>query len=166
MHIPFRASEGCSLGVEVELGIVDLRTGELAGAASSLLAELGAGHPDGEHPKAKHELFECTLEIVTGICATPAAARADLEATLAEVRAAAEPRGLALMCAGTHPISHWSGQQISPPERYHQLVERIQWPARRLAIHGVHFHIGVRSAEKAVALTNSLAFHLPMLLAL
>jgi carboxylate-amine ligase len=166
MQIRFHASEGASLGVEVELGIVDRTSGELVGAASELLAELGAGHPGDEHPKAKHELFECTIEIITGICATPAEARADLEATLAEVQAVAAPRGLALMCSGTHPTSHWSGQRLSPAERYHRLVERIQWPARRLAIHGVHFHVGVRSAEKAVAITNSLAFHLPMFLAL
>ena len=45
-------------------------------------------------------------------------------------------------------------------------MERIQWPARRLAIHGIHFHVGVRSGEKAVAIANSLAFHLPLFLAL
>ena len=50
-------------------------TGELVSAASELLEELGRGHPDELHPKAKHELFECTVEVITGICATPAEAR-------------------------------------------------------------------------------------------
>ena len=166
MDIPFKASSRASLGIEVECGIVDRDTRELTAAATDLLAEVGRDHPGGEHPKAKHELFECTIEIITGICGTVAEARADLEATFAEVTPLTEKRGLALMCSGTHPTSHWSGQQISPDPRYAKLVEQIQWPARRLAIHGIHFHVGVRSAAKAVAITNSLAFHLPIFLAL
>jgi glutamate---cysteine ligase / carboxylate-amine ligase len=166
MHIPFTASKRASLGIEVELGIVDRRSGELVGAGSELLAQVGRGHPDGEHPKAKHELFECTIEVITGVCTTVAEARADLATTLDEVSAAAAHRDLALMCSGTHPTSHWRDQTISPNPRYATLVDRIQWPARRLAIHGIHFHVGVRSNEKAVAITNSLAFHLPLFLAL
>jgi carboxylate-amine ligase len=165
MEIPFNASPCASLGVEVELSIVDRETRELVNAASALFDELGRG-PDEEHPKAKHELFECTVEIITDVCTTVGQARNDLETTLAEVRGVAGRRGLALISSGTHPFSHWSGLRISPPPRYSQLVERIQWPARRLAIHGVHYHVGVRSGEKAIAIANSLAFHLPIFLAL
>ncbi len=89
MQIDFNSSPGPSLGIEVELELVDAATGELASAATDILTELGAGHPDGEHPKAKHELFECTIEIITGVCQNVAEARADLEATLAEVQGAA-----------------------------------------------------------------------------
>ncbi|MBV5336424.1 carboxylate--amine ligase, partial [bacterium] len=46
------------------------------------------------------------------------------------------------------------------------IVERIQWPARRLITHGVHFHVGVRSAEKSIAITNALTTTLPLFLAL
>ena len=100
------------------------------------------------------------------MCTTVAEARADLEATLAEVRAAADDLGLDLMCSGTHPLSHWREQKISPNPRYAKLVDEIQWPARRLAIHGIHFHVGVRSADKAIAITNALAVSLPLFLAL
>ncbi len=166
MRIPFHASPGASLGIEVELSVIDRETRELTNAASVLFEELGTGHPEGVHPKAKHELFDCTVEIITGVCTTVSEARVDLEATLGEVRSVAQPRGLALISAATHPFSHWSSLRISPHPRYMELVERIQWPARRLAIHGVHFHVGVRSGEKAVAIANSLAFHLPAFLAL
>ncbi|MDQ3979278.1 MAG: carboxylate--amine ligase, partial [Actinomycetota bacterium] len=66
MGIEFKCSERSTLGVEVELQIVDTRTRHLTSAASEILAELGQGHPNGTHPKAKHELFECTVEIITG----------------------------------------------------------------------------------------------------
>ena len=166
MEIPFHASPRASLGVEVELSVIDRETRELSNAASQLFEVLGAGRPDHVHPKAKHELFECTVEIITDVCTTVAEARADLDTTLAEVRDAARARDLNLISSGTHPFSHWGSLRISPHPRYSQLVDRIQWPARRLAIHGIHFHVGVRSGEKAVAIANSLAYYLPLFLAL
>jgi glutamate---cysteine ligase / carboxylate-amine ligase len=141
-------------------------TRELHSAASELLAELGRGRPGGEHPKAKHELFESTVEIITGVCSTVAEARADLETTLADLSMLTGPRGLALMCSGSHPFTHWSTQQVSPNPRYHQLVGEMQWLARRLQIFGIHVHVGVRSAEKAIAIANALVGYLPHLLAL
>ncbi|MGH9264240.1 MAG: glutamate--cysteine ligase [Acidimicrobiales bacterium] len=166
MHIQFNASERSSLGVEVELEIVDRQSRELASAATAILAELGAGHPGGDHPKAKHELFECTIEIITGICATVAEARDDLGGTLKEVAAATERRGLALLCSGTHPFSDWHDQEVSPDPRYARLVDEMQWLARRMQIFGVHFHVGVRSAEKSIAIANALTAYIPHFLAL
>jgi carboxylate-amine ligase len=168
MEIPFHASPCASLGIEVELSIVDRDTRELTNAASTLIDDLqrDVDGVDSKPQKVKHELFECTAELITDVCTTVAQAKADLDATLAELRAVAQPRGLGLLSAGTHPFSHWNGLRVSPDPRYSQLIERIQWPARRLAIHGIHFHVGVRSGEKAVAIANSLAFHLPLFLAL
>jgi carboxylate-amine ligase len=165
MRIDFHASQRSSLGVEWELEIVDRRTRQLAGVASEVLAELGQGHPDG-HPKAKHELLESTIEVITGVCGTVAEARADLAATVAEVDALLAPRGLAAMCSGTHPFSDWAEQQISPNPRYARLVEEMQWLARRLQIFGVHVHVGVRSAEKAIAIANAVSAYIPHFLAL
>lgn len=166
MQIDFNSSPGPSLGVEVELEIVDRETGELASAATDILAELGEGHPAGEHPKAKHELFECTIEIVTGVCGNVAEARADLQRTLDEVRAAADRRGLDLMCSGTHPYSAWQDQVVSPNPRYARLIDEMQWMARRLQIFGVHVHVGIRSPQKAVAIAGALAGYIPHFLAL
>src|SRR5215211_727913 len=165
MRIDFHASQRSSLGVEWELQLVDRRTRQLVSAASEVLAELSRGNPDG-HPKAKHELFESTIEVITGVCGTVAEARADLAETVAEIDALLVPRGLAAMCSGTHPFSDWAGQQISPNPRYARLVEEMQWLARRLQIFGVHVHVGVRSGEKAIAIANALSAYIPHFLAL
>jgi YbdK family carboxylate-amine ligase len=165
VQIPFVSSERASLGVEWELQLVDRQTRELTSGAVEILEEI---RPDGadEHPKAKHELLQSTVEIITGICGTVAEAKTDLAGTLAEVAAAADRRGLGLMCAGTHPITDWQTQQISPKERYLELVERMQWLARRLQIFGVHVHVGVRSPEKAIPMVNALTQYVPHFLAL
>jgi carboxylate-amine ligase len=166
MEIRFHPSARSSLGIEVEMGIVDRESRDLTSVAGAVLAAVGRGHPGGEHPKAKHELFQCTIEMITGVCQTVAEARTDLEGTLAELTAVTDGMGVALMCSGTHPFAHWNRQDVSPSERYEELIDKIQWPARRLAIHGIHFHVGVTSGEKAIAITRSLAFHLPLFLAL
>lgn len=166
MDIDFNSSPGPSLGIEVELEVVDRATGELASAATEMLAEIGEPHPGGEHPKAKHELFECTVEIITGVCTTVDEARDDLQATLDEVAEAADRRGLDLMCSGTHPYSCWDAQEVSPNPRYARLIQEMQWMARRLQIFGVHVHVGIRSPEKAIAIANALAGYIPHFLAL
>jgi glutamate---cysteine ligase / carboxylate-amine ligase len=165
VHIPFTSSPRSSLGVEWELELVDLQSRELHGAASEILAELGAAH-GGEHPKAKHELLESCIEVVTGVCGTVDEALADLRGTVDEVAAAAAARGLAVMCSGTHPFTDWATQQISPDPRYAQLVEDMQWLARRLQIFGVHVHVGVRSPDKAIPIVNALTAYIPHFLAL
>jgi glutamate---cysteine ligase / carboxylate-amine ligase len=165
VQIPFRSSERASLGVEWELQLVDLQTRQLTSGAVEILEEI---RPEGaeEHPKAKHELLQSTIEVITGVCTTVAEAKADLAGTVAEVAAAAERRGLGLMCAGTHPITDWQTQQISPKERYLQLVEKMQWLARRLQIFGVHVHVGVRSPDKVIPIVNALTQYVPHFLAL
>jgi glutamate---cysteine ligase / carboxylate-amine ligase len=166
VQIEFLASERSSLGVEVELTIVDPHTGALVSAASEILGELGRGHPGRDHPRAKHELFESTIEVITGICETAAEAKRDLAATIGEVRDAASVRGLTLMSAGSHPFSHPYEQRVSPDPRYVTLVEEMQWMARRLQIFGVHYHVGARSAEKVIVIANAMQFFLAHLLAL
>jgi carboxylate-amine ligase len=165
VQIPFTSSPRSSLGVEWELELVDLESRELATAASDILKELGAPH-GGEHPKAKHELLESCIEVITGVCTTVAEATADLQATLDEVCAAATSRGLGVMCSGTHPFTDWATQEISPNPRYAKLIEDMQWLARRLQIFGVHVHVGVRSPDKAIPIVNALTAYIPHFLAL
>lgn len=165
VQIPFNPSEGSSLGIEWELQLVDLATRELTAGAVDILAEIAPAGAD-EHPKAKLELMQSTVEVITGICRTVREAQHDLAQTVREVEAAARARGLGLMCAGTHPFTDWGTQQISPKERYDRLVDDMQWLARRLQIFGVHVHVGVRSSDKVIPIVNALLQYIPHFLAL
>jgi carboxylate-amine ligase len=165
VQIPFTSSPRSSLGVEWELELVDLETRELSGAASGILGEISRPH-GGEHPKAKHELLESCIEVITGVCTTVEEAVHDLQETVDEVSAAAASRGLGVMCSGTHPFTDWATQEISPNPRYAKLVEDMQWLARRLQIFGVHVHVGVRSPDKVIPIVNALTSYIPHFLAL
>ncbi len=160
IRIPFAQCPNPTLGVEIELQIVDPVSGALRQGSTDLLGRLG------DHPRIKQELTQSTIEVITGICDTVADATTDLAGSLRELYTLGDELGLTFASAGTHPFGQWRDQKIFPDERYERLVERIQWPARRLLIYGLHVHIGVASGEKAIAISNALCTYLPHLLAL
>ncbi|WP_261559771.1 glutamate--cysteine ligase [Frankia tisae] len=166
MQIPFSSSTSSSLGIEWELQLVDQQSRELRGEATAILDELRAKIGERDAAKAKHELFESTVEVITGVCGSVGEATADLAGTVSVLRDLAERRGIGLMCSGTHPISDYAGQRITDDNRYSRLVNQMQWLARRLLIFGVHVHVGVRSPDKAMPIVNALMAHIPHFLAL
>jgi YbdK family carboxylate-amine ligase len=164
VQIPFVSSQGSSLGIEWELELVDLETRQLRSGATEILTAMSPGGV--EHPKAKHELLESCIEVITGVSSTVEQGMADLAATIDDVRTEADKRGLGLMCSGSHPITDPTTQTISPKERYQQLVDQMQWLARDLQIFGVHVHVGVRSPDKVIPIVNALTAYIPHFLAL
>ncbi|WP_433176175.1 glutamate--cysteine ligase [Actinoallomurus sp. CA-150999] len=166
MAIEFNASRGATLGVEWELQLIDDQTRCLRQDAGQVLGALPGLSEAERNPKIRHELMESTVEIVTDVCHTVSEARADLAATIAELRSVAEPRGIELACTGTHPISDWRDAEMAPIQRYAELVEQYQWLARRIQTYGVHVHVGIRSVDKAIPIVNALSAYLPHFLAL
>jgi YbdK family carboxylate-amine ligase len=164
VQIPFVSSRVSSLGIEWELELVDLETRQLRSGATEILTEMSPG--GDEHPKAKHELLESCIEVITGVCATVGEALGDLAATVDDVREQADKRGLGLMCSGSHPMTDPTTQTISPKVRYQQLVDQMQWLARDLQIFGVHVHVGVRSPDKVIPIVNALTAYIPHFLSL
>ncbi|GAA0261673.1 glutamate--cysteine ligase [Actinomadura nitritigenes] len=164
--IEFNASRGTTLGVEWEIQLVDAETRHLRQDARQVLAALPSLSEGGEISKVRHELMESTVEVVTGISHTVGEAKNDLAATLGELRAAAADRGIALACTGTHPISDWRDAIMAPTQRYADLVEQMQWLARRIQTFGVHVHVGVSDGAKAIPIVNALSSYLPHFLAL
>jgi carboxylate-amine ligase len=160
MKINFNGSPNPTLGVEVELQIIDPETKNLVSGAQQILAKTNGD----DH--VKPELIQSTIELNTDICSNIAAVRMDLTERVNDLIKLCDELGYELACAGTHPFSQWAEQDITPKDRYHMLVDRCQWPARRLMIFGLHVHVGVPSGEKAIAIFNSLSTFLPHLLAL
>lgn len=160
--LTFTRNERPTLGVEVELQLVDAETYELTPAIESVLARL----PDELKLNIKPELMQCYLEINTGICNDVADVRDDLQRILEHLEAVAESIGVRLFWAGTHPFSSWRRQVITVNDRYYQLVDLMQDVARRLVTFGLHVHVGIESGDKAVMICDRMLRHLPTLLAL
>ncbi len=160
--LAFRSNEYPTLGVEVELGLVDVHTMALTDSIEPLLKLLDPGDTNW----CKPELMQCCVEVNTTVCQNVGQAVEDLRGKLVEVESAADQLGVALWWGATHPFSLWQHQSITPNERYLNLVELLQEMARRLVTFGLHVHVGVDSGDKAVMICDRIMAHLPTLLAL
>jgi carboxylate-amine ligase len=148
-----------TIGIEEELMIVDAGSYELVNAIESLLEDA----PDGE---IKPELMESVLEIATRPAANTAEAGVQLRRLRDHVRMTAAQRGLAIGSAGTHPFAMWEDQRIAARARYRELVSAMRFVARQELIFGLHVHVGVDDADKAIHVADGIRVHLPVLLAL
>ncbi len=160
--LQFCSNSSHTIGVEIELGIVDSESMNLVSRCNDLLAclpaELGS--------TVKPELMQCCVEVISGVCSTVPEARSDLIGKLTPVQAAADELGLRLWWGATHPFGLWEHQSVTPTERYLNLVESLQELARRMITFGLHVHVGVDSGDKAVMICDRIMQHLPTLLAL
>jgi carboxylate-amine ligase len=67
---------------------------------------------------------------------------------------------------GTHPWSRWQDQRIIDTPHYRRNNEILQYVVWRNNSFGIHAHVGIRGAERAVAVCNAFRNVLPELLAL
>ncbi|HEX8521134.1 MAG TPA: YbdK family carboxylate-amine ligase [Tepidisphaeraceae bacterium] len=159
--LKFVPSSKPTLGVEVELALVDQNTMALASAAPSLLSRL----PEALRQWVKPELMQCYVEINTEVCPTVAHAEADLRGKLAPLQRAADETGVRLYWSATHPFSTWREQQVTDNDRYNWLINSLQDTARQMITFGLHVHVGVDSGDKAVMICDRMLRYLPILLA-
>lgn len=160
-EITFQPSaEELTLGVEVELQLMDKDSLNLIPRAEELLAALA------DNPKVKPEFYLSTIEANTGICRDVQAVAADLEPTLQAIMQAADARGIALATTGCHPFARWADCRIAESERYQELIDRNQWLTRRMTVYGLHVHIGLKSGDDCIRYNNFFMHMLPHLLAL
>jgi glutamate---cysteine ligase / carboxylate-amine ligase len=152
-----------TLGIEEEYFLVDRRTRDVAGdPPPEMLAECEALLAGQVGP----EFLRSQIEVGTRVCANLAEARADLRHLRGTVAAVAARHGLAPIAAATHPFARWDAQKTTERRRYADLRDDLQGVGRRLAICGLHVHIGIPDDELRIDLLNQASYFLPHLLAL
>ena len=161
--IEFRGNDSHTIGVEVELGLVDEKTMELSSSLSALMENLDSTDEGGQ---IKPELMQCVLEVNTDVCHKVSDAEASLKKQIALVESVTDQMGLRLWWGATHPFSRWDEQKVTEDERYQRLVDLLQDMARRLVTFGLHVHVGVDTGDKAVMVCDRIMHHLPTILAL
>ena len=159
----FGASDPYTLGVEEEYMLLDGETLDLVQHIDTVLSDV-AGHELESQIKA--ELMQSVIEIATPVCRTPAEAETALRQLRGYVTSVASDRGLRVGSAGTHPFSLFERQRITARDRYHQLVDQMQYVARRELIFGMHVHVAIDDPEKAIQVVNGFLPQLAPLLAL
>jgi glutamate---cysteine ligase / carboxylate-amine ligase len=148
-----------TIGIEEELMILDSESYALSNSIEALLEE-------AQHGEIKPELMESVLEIATKPCQTVAEAGVQLRGLRRQVRDTARMRQLCIGSAGTHPFAMWEDQRIAARPRYRDLISALRFVARQEIIFGLHVHVGVEGADKAIHVANGMRVHVPILLAL
>jgi len=160
-ELNFKDSEGHTVGIEVEMQLVDKDNFSLTATSTEIINALR-----GLEGSVKHELMMSNLEINTKICSNIKEAEDDLHKKFDIVLTEAKRHNTLLSCAGTHPFSLWKDQVITNNERYQGLLESLKIVARQFNIFGFHVHIGISCAEKCIYIMNKMLYYLPHLVAL
>ena len=159
MEHAFGRSTPFSLGIEEEYQLVSPESYELVPRFDEIAEAAG-------DERVRRELMTSVLEAATGIHERVADALVEVRTIRALLRDAAGTRGALIASAGTHPFSRWEHQEITDTPRYQGVVEKLRWVAERVAIFGLHVHVGIDSADTAVRIATALRTWLPELLAL
>jgi len=152
-----------TLGIEEEFFIVDDDGRPTAG-----IDELVYGNdpPEILEGRLDHELFKFVIETQTPTTDS----LAEAHEALTDVRTAlvehANRHGFGIAAAGLHPAAKWRELPHAEKPRYRAQLDRIQYPQHRNTTAGVHVHVGVDDADKAVWIANELRWYLPIMLAL
>ncbi|MFP5379850.1 MAG: glutamate-cysteine ligase family protein, partial [Vicinamibacteria bacterium] len=160
----FASSTDLTVGLEEEFALLDARTLELVPRFEELSAAARSADPVLDAAIAG-ELISSEIEIVSG-------AGEDLHDAIARQRdrrrrlfALARERGVALGSTGTHPWADYRDQRNIDTEHYRRVVDGLGYVARRNNTFSLHVHVGVRGADRAIAVSDRLRGVLPTLLA-
>jgi len=159
----FKPSASFTMGVEIELQILNSRDYNLARDAADLLELLGrTGHPGAVKP----EITESMIELNSSIHAAHEPLVQELRCIRDAVARAAERLNLRIAGGGSHPFHQWGERRIYPTERFRHILDVYGYLAKQFTIFGQHVHLGCRSGDEAIHLTHLLARYVPHFIAL
>jgi glutamate---cysteine ligase / carboxylate-amine ligase len=159
----FDGGQDFTIAVEEEFALLDPETLELTNRFEELKAA-AAGTELDDHLVG--ELIASEIEVKTGRCATFAEAAELMAVRRAQLAELADRFDVALACTGTHPWSRWQDQRIIDTPHYRRNNEILRYVVWRNNSFGIHAHIGIRGADRAIAVCNAFRNVLPELLAL
>lgn len=161
-ELTFQPSLEPTLGVELELQILDRESGDLAPGAVRILKLCKEESLDG----VTSELMQSMIEVKTTVCRDVKEVRDQLYPLLHRVRNLASSLGYELLLGGTHPFHRSSTSVVFPEERYERILDRLAWLTYQRVVFGLHVHVGVPNGEMALGVISILVRYIPHLLAL
>lgn len=159
----FESSTDFTIGLEEEFAILDPATLELEHRFDELYA--ACRKDDVLASSAAGELIASEIEIRSGRAETFSEAMSAQRECRTRLFALADEMGLALGAMGTHPWANYLDQRIIDTPHYNRLRRELGWVAQRNNTWSMHVHMGVRGADRAIAVCDWMRELLPLLLA-
>src|SRR5215210_6541028 len=159
----FESAADFDVAVEEEFAILDAETLSLTNRFEELQAA-ARGTKLEEHLVG--ELIASEVEIRTGRCTGFGEAASRMAERRDQLVAVADQLGVVLGATGTHPWSPWDEQRIIDTPHYRRNDEILRWVVWRNNSFGLHVHIAINGADRAVRVCDHMRHLLPELLAL
>ncbi len=161
--LDFTSSTPLTMGVELELQIVNRRDYNLTRGSSDLLEVLKKKKHNYD---IKPEITESMIEIATSVHTRHAEMLDELRAIHGLLVSAADQINVGLAGGGAHLFQQWDNQRIYPTDRYKLVSELYGYLAKQFTVFGQHIHIGCENGDEAVRLVHLLARYIPHFIAL
>ena len=160
---PFVTSRPLTLGVELELQIVNTHDYDLSTTASDLMRLMKGRRFPGD---VKPEITSSMIEIATGVCNGHAQVLDELRAIRDQLVECEQKLDVRLCGGGTHPFQDWSRRRIYDAPRFHELSALYGYLSKQFTIFGQHVHVGCPGPDQALVLLHGLSRFVPHLIAL
>jgi carboxylate-amine ligase len=160
--IEFKTSEPFSLGVEIELQILDTKSYNLIPMAPEILAMV----PDDLQDRIKPEFIRSMIEVNTEVCANMDQVKDNLKQLILKAEELTHKNDCLLYAASLHPFARYRDQILSSHPRYIRIMDDLQLVGRRFITQGLHVHVGMADHDAAIRVCDSIRLFLPILLAL
>lgn len=161
-EIVFSRSDEGTVGVELELQLLDEESLAFKDIAPQVIDALAPRFGT----RIKEEFIKCMIELNTRVCRDVAEAEADLRESIGALEAELGRNGAIMYSASLHPLEKGTGRNLTDNARYERILEDLQIIGRRFITQGLHVHIGVGDADRAIRINNHMRMYLPHLLAL
>jgi len=159
----FSRSALLTLGVELELQLIDRRTGDLTRGASDLIALVSKKSHPGE---IKPEITESMLEICTSVHRSFGPVVAELQQLRDILVAGADRLDIEVAGGGAHPFQRWYDRQIYDRPRFRHVAGLYGYLAKQFTVFGQHVHVGCENGTQALRLLHQLSSYIPQFIAL
>ena len=161
--LPFTSSTPYTMGVELELQLVNRRNYNLATDAIDLLAWI---KPRELQNQIKLEITQGMIELNSGIHTRVDELTMELDTLRDALVRGARHLNIDVAGGGAHPFQNWNEQRITPSERFHELHRKYGYLAKTFTVFGQHIHIGVANGDDALYLTHGFSRYVPHFIAL
>jgi carboxylate-amine ligase len=160
---PFQQSAALSLGVELELQLINTNDYDLAPYSEEMLRLMSKiALPGAVVP----EMTSSMIEISTGVCQSSAHVLGELTQIRDALVRCADKLNIAVAGGGTHPFQQWHEQRIYDKPRFHELSQLYGYLSKQFTIFGQHVHIGCPDADSALLMLHRMSRYIPHFIAL
>ena len=151
-----------TVAVEEEFALLDPTTLELVNRFEEVQQ---AAQGTELEPHLVGELIASEVEVRTGRCDTFAECVEYLGERRVQLRTLVDSLGMGLSSVGTHPWSPWQEQRIIDTPHYRRNNDVLRYVVWRNNTFGLHVHVGINGADRAVRVNSAMRNYLPELLA-